>query len=139
MSNWSSLLPPNFKETIKSWIDDDCPSFDVGGFVVGEKAEKAILYCKSSGVLAGLPFAQAVFDYLQLEVNWFVEEGVYVEVTESEKVPIASVHGACRNILLAERTALNIITRASGVATESRKANEIVKKNDWHGFMAGTR
>jgi nicotinate-nucleotide pyrophosphorylase (carboxylating) len=34
------------------------------------------------------------------------------------KVIVAKVTGKCRNILLGERTGLNILTRASGIATQ---------------------
>jgi nicotinate-nucleotide pyrophosphorylase (carboxylating) len=120
-------------------VQDDCPTTDVGGFVVGEKIEIAHLFCKASGVLAGVPFAQAVFDHLELQVEWNVEEGVYVDVSETKKVVIATVRGKCRHILLAERTALNILSRASGVATQSRKAVKIAETAGWHGYVAGTR
>ena len=32
---FEDLLPPTYKETIISWIKEDIPSFDYGGFVVG--------------------------------------------------------------------------------------------------------
>jgi nicotinate-nucleotide pyrophosphorylase (carboxylating) len=138
---YSNLLAPGYKEDIKRWIDDDCPSFDIGGFVVGDKAETAVLYCKSSGVFAGLPFADAVFEYLGLAVDWHVDEGRLIDLEEEKtnKYPVAHVSGPCRNILLAERTALNIITRASGIATQARQAKHIAEKYSWSGHIAGTR
>jgi nicotinate-nucleotide pyrophosphorylase (carboxylating) len=48
---FAHLLPPHYKDEVIQWIKDDCPSFDVGGFVVGEKEESAHLYCKQSCVL----------------------------------------------------------------------------------------
>lgn len=41
------LLPPEYKRTIASWLHEDCPSFDYGGFVVGEEVKTAKLYAKS--------------------------------------------------------------------------------------------
>lgn len=138
--NYSSLLSPGIKEDIKRWIDDDCPSFDIGGFVVGDEQKEAVLFCKSSGVIAGIPFVNAVFEYLGLRVLWHVNEGNMINLDETiKKYPVASVSGPCRNILLAERTALNIITRASGIATQARQAKEIARRYGWSGFIAGTR
>lgn len=140
ISNFSHLLPPTYRESIKTWLNDDCPTTDIGGFVVGDKLETAHLLMKSSGVLAGVPFAQAVFDYMGLDVQWLVEEGTYVDVSSSSnKVVIAIVKGKCRDILLAERTSLNTLSRASGVATEARSAVNIAKQHQWHGYVAGTR
>ena len=41
------LLPTNFKQTIRDWLEEDCPSFDYGGFVVGEDESTATLYGKA--------------------------------------------------------------------------------------------
>lgn len=138
--NYSCLLSPGFKEDIKRWIDDDCPSLDIGGFVVGDESKEAVLYCKATGVLAGVPFANAVFEYLGLNVIWHAKEGSLITLDETiKKYPVASVSGPCRNILLAERTALNIITRASGIATQARQAKDIARRHNWSGHIAGTR
>ena len=45
--NYADLLPPSWTRTIAQWIDEDCPSFDYGGAVVGTVRETATLYCKS--------------------------------------------------------------------------------------------
>ncbi|KAJ3087067.1 hypothetical protein HK102_011888 [Quaeritorhiza haematococci] len=55
------LLPPTFKQTVSQWLAEDTPSFDVGGYVVGESEQVAILYAKAKGVLAGVPFFDEVF------------------------------------------------------------------------------
>lgn len=129
------------KEDVHRWIKEDMPSFDVGGYVVGDKKETAHLLCKSSCVLSGIPFAQAAFDILECEVQWRVEEGRYVDLSESNNRPviIAVVTGPCRNILMAERTVLNTMSRASGVATQAKKALEIAANHGWDGYIAGTR
>ena len=133
------LLKTNVQEEVRQWLSSDCPSTDIGGFVVGEKEEVAYLFMKSTGVLAGVPYAQMVFEEMGLEVKWQREEGEFIEGSSSNKVVIAEVSGKCRNILLAERTALNIMSRASGVATKTREGVKIAKENNWSGHIAGTR
>lgn len=139
--NYNDLLPPFYKEDIKLYLKEDCPSTDIGGFVVGDKIEVAYLYCKDNCILAGLPFAQAVFDLCELDVEWLYKEGVKIDLNEinTNKIIIAIVKGKCKNILIAERTALNILSRASGVATQSNIAVNIAKKHNWNGYVAGTR
>ena len=56
-----NTLPPGVFEDVQRWIRDDIPSFDYGGYVVGDKQEIANLYCKSSCIVAGIPFAQGSF------------------------------------------------------------------------------
>jgi hypothetical protein len=41
------LLPLSYKRLITSWLEEDCPSFDYGGFVVGESEGEARLLGKS--------------------------------------------------------------------------------------------
>lgn len=41
------LLPGNYKRLISEWLEEDCPSFDYGGFVVGETEGEARLLGKS--------------------------------------------------------------------------------------------
>lgn len=41
------LLPQTYKRMISDWLEEDCPSFDYGGFVVGEKMGEAKLWGKS--------------------------------------------------------------------------------------------
>jgi hypothetical protein len=33
--SWETLLPPHWRQTVQVWLDEDVPSFDIGGFVVG--------------------------------------------------------------------------------------------------------
>jgi hypothetical protein len=41
------LLPPAYKRMIASWLEEDTPSLDYSGFVVGEDAAEAKLLGKS--------------------------------------------------------------------------------------------
>ena len=46
--NAAHLLPPHFKQTVSEWLREDAPSFDYGGFVVGESPAEAKLLGKSA-------------------------------------------------------------------------------------------
>lgn len=35
MANFAHLLPPTWKKHVQLWLEDDIPSYDIGGFVVG--------------------------------------------------------------------------------------------------------
>lgn len=41
------LLPQTYKRLISEWLEEDTPSFDYGGFVVGEEPAEARLLGKS--------------------------------------------------------------------------------------------
>ena len=143
MSGLSALLPPSYREQVKGWLAEDCPNIDIGGYVVGDKEEVAHLLCKADCCFAGVPFAQVVFDELGLSVTWKADEGSWIDTKGPEatggRVVCAEVRGKCKDILHAERTALNILSRASGVATAAHRAVQIAKSSNWHGYVAGTR
>jgi nicotinate-nucleotide pyrophosphorylase (carboxylating) len=75
MSSHSHLLPNGFKAQIAQWLQEDTPSFDYGGYVVGETDQEAILYCKAEGVLAGVPFFDEVFKQLDCKYVNFTKCG----------------------------------------------------------------
>uniref|UniRef100_A0A6U4F908 Nicotinate-nucleotide pyrophosphorylase [carboxylating] n=1 Tax=Phaeomonas parva TaxID=124430 RepID=A0A6U4F908_9STRA len=137
---WAHVLPLHWKSEVAGWLQDDMPSLDIGGFVVGEERRTAHLYGKSNGVLAGRPFFDAVFELLGCEVEWHMREGAEVDADAAGgKVHVATVTGPARHLLIGERTALNTLARCSGVATKTRDAVAIKEKAGWHGMVAGTR
>lgn len=143
MPEFQNLLPANgqWKQDVTNWLQEDVPSFDYGGYVVGSAKKNATLLCKQDGILSGVPFAQEVFDQCGLEVEWLHKEGEHLEPSKSGagKIPVAKVNGEAKNILLAERTALNILSRSSGIATISRKTIKVARSVGFNGIIAGTR
>ncbi|KAJ3118451.1 hypothetical protein HDU96_001618 [Phlyctochytrium bullatum] len=138
--NFAHLLPSTFSSLVSSWLAEDVPSFDYGGFVVGETDQVAILYGKAKGVLAGVPFFDEVFRQVNCRVEWLMKEGTEFDPSaEGGKKEVARVYGKARNILLGERPALNMLARASGIATRSRKLKKIQEEACWTGLIAGTR
>ncbi|KAK8174982.1 nicotinate-nucleotide pyrophosphorylase-like protein [Phyllosticta citrichinensis] len=111
------LLPQSYKRMVSEWLEEDTPSFDYGGFVVGEDMAEARLLGKSKGVLAGVPFFDEVFKQLDCTVEWHVQEGESFEPVKH----CATVRGPVRKVLLGERVALNMLARCSGIATNIKK------------------
>ncbi|WFD20421.1 nicotinate-nucleotide diphosphorylase (carboxylating) [Malassezia caprae] len=144
---YAHLLPPSWKAIVTAWLDEDCPSFDWGGFVVGDAPRTATLWCKAEGVLAGVPFVDAVFEQLQCSVQWHYAEGTYLRAGDSVpgtpagrvKIAVARVSGPTRHLLLGERVSLNTLARCSGIATASRELLEAARSAGFQGIVAGTR
>ncbi|KAI0273945.1 Quinolinate phosphoribosyl transferase [Russula aff. rugulosa BPL654] len=134
---YSHLLPPSWKSQVVAWLNEDTPSFDYGGFVVGEAQREAFLLGKGSkrAVLAGTPFVNEIFRHLDCIVEWHVEEGDEFEPIKR----IATVRGKARYLLLGERVALNILARCSGIATASKRIKDLAQSYGFRGIIAGTR
>lgn len=131
----SHLLPPHYRELVRSWLREDIPSFDYGGFVVGAGRREAVLLCKSPGALCGIPFFTAIFQELGCEVEWLYKEGCSLQPI----CEVARVSGPVNKVLQGERTALNVLTRASGIATHARELAKEAERIGWSGEVAGTR
>lgn len=133
MPTFAHLLPPSWKSKITEWLAEDVPSFDYGGFVVGEVEREAYLLGKGKqrAVLAGVPFVDEIFSQLgcrqvsvllppetQLtpcnSVEWHLKEGEEFDPVKH----IATVRGKARHLLLGERISLNLLARCSGIATK---------------------
>lgn len=99
------------------------------------------MYCKQDGMLCGVPFAQEVFNQCELQVEWLFKEGSFLEPSKNDsgKIVVAKITGPAKNILLAERTALNILSRSSGIATASHKIISLARSTGYKGTIAGTR
>ncbi|MDI6766940.1 MAG: carboxylating nicotinate-nucleotide diphosphorylase [Bacteroidota bacterium] len=80
---------------------------------------------KESGIIAGLDMAEMVFHFIDPELMFkrFFQDGSYLE----SGTIVSTVDGPFGSILKAERTALNILQRMSGIATLTKKFVDIVK------------
>ncbi len=80
--------------------------------------------CKAPGVIAGLEIAALVFRFCDPGVIFgpLVEDGAAVKHGDV----VAVVRGSARGLLKAERTALNLLQRMSGIATMTRAYVEAV-------------
>ncbi|KAF4619642.1 hypothetical protein D9613_005112 [Agrocybe pediades] len=131
-NSYEHLLPPSWKQQITSWLAEDTPSFDYGGYVVGEVQREAYLFGKGSqtAVLAGSPFVTEIFAQLGCEVEWHINEGDTFEPVKH----VATVKGKARFLLLGERIALNLLARCSGIATKSKRIKDLARGFGFKGF-----
>jgi nicotinate-nucleotide pyrophosphorylase (carboxylating) len=84
------------------------------------------LKAREEGVVAGVPVACLVFELLDVAYEAKVEDGDRVAPGQV----LVAVGGSTRAILRAERTALNLLTHLSGIATATRR---------WMDAMEGTK
>lgn len=106
------------RQLIQRALDEDLPDITSEAiFSPGERGSAAFV-SKSSGVLAGLDFAEQTFAMLDSSMK-FTTSG-----TDGSKLQpgqlIAEVDAAVIALLSGERTALNFLQRASGIATLTR-------------------
>ena len=114
------------------------PTTDYGGFVVGSEEGEGHVLVKAAGVMAGVPFVDAVFERLGCAVEWEYGDGA-VFGDDVGKTRVAVVRGPTHRILQGERIALNVLARCSGIATAARAFADKKAAAGWAGVVAGTR
>jgi len=93
--------------------------------VPAEARIDAVIASRQPGVLAGLDAALLAFELLDpaLELKRLCDDGARVERGQ----PVARISGSARPVLAAERTALNLLCRLSGVATATRSLADAIE------------
>lgn len=120
------INPLKLQKLIENCLDEDAGSGDLttNSIVPPEASSTGYIVTKESGVVAGLPVAEAVFRHLDPSVEFraLARDG---EKVEPGRV-LAEVEGKTRAILTGERLALNFLQRLSGIATATAKLVELV-------------
>ena len=81
-----------------------------------------LVVVKEPAVVAGVAYATAVCDQLECRSVWRVVDGTIVEA----QTPIGTLRGSLSAVLRAERPMLNLLQRATGIATTTRTYVEVL-------------
>jgi nicotinate-nucleotide pyrophosphorylase (carboxylating) len=108
-------------QSIREMLNEDIGAGDITteSLVDANHQSSAVLIAKQTGIVAGLPIVSRVFQELDplLEFQPQVAEGQKVDAYQT----IAVLTGSTKAILTAERVALNLVQRMSGIATLTRQ------------------
>jgi len=114
-------LPPDaYRELVRRALAEDVGRGDIttAGTVDPRQQARAVIMAKSRCVLAGLDVAREAFRQIDPGMTMSVHRG---DGTLCEPgTPVASIWGRAAALLTAERTALNLLQRLSGIATLTR-------------------
>src|SRR5712691_7050297 len=119
----SFILPMLDREGIRKLVqralDEDLPDITSESIFDARDRGKAELVIKSEGIIAGLEFAELTFAILDSSARFIarVEDGASVKTGQT----MAEVSATVIALLSGERTALNFLQRASGIATMTRR------------------
>ena len=115
-------------------LEEDEGFGDVTSNSVIDKNEEvnAYIVSKDDGILAGIDVAKQLFESKDVRVIFHLNDGCGIKKGDL----LMSLSGNARDILLVERTALNLLMRMSGVASA---ANQYVNLVDGKVIIAGTR
>ena len=128
------------RNRILSYLEEDLGSGDITSEVVipSDLHAEAEVWCKGTSesvVICGVEEACIALEICGCHTSKLVEDGAIVTGNQQ----VIAVKGNAREILKAERTALNLLMRMSGVATESRKFDVLLRKLGVNTLITATR
>ena len=112
------------KSTVKLALNEDLyPSGDITSALINnDKIVTVKLISNQNAVVAGLLFAKQTFSLIDNKIKFIIKKKDGSRIKKGSLV--ALIKGKAKNILIAERVALNFLSHISGIAT---KTNEFVK------------
>lgn len=128
----------NLRESLVRFLREDIGQGDLTSQYTVNKDLKSSsqIICKSEiAVVAGLEEAKIIFEICNCDSKALVNDGDIVK----RDIRVMKIIGNTRAILKAERTALNLIMRMSGIATDTKKFVDIVKTVSKDIKVMGTR
>ena len=122
-------LSENFiKNTVKLALNEDLyPSGDItSDLIQNNKIIEVKLISNESAVIGGLRFAKYAFALIDKKIKFVSKkkDGHFVKKNSL----IATIKGNAKNILIAERVALNFLSHISGIATKTNKFVKLAGK-----------
>ena len=123
-------------DDIDRFLEEDIGSGDITTLMfVPDTGATANIVCEDHAVMAGLEEAEITFSKFGIVARRLVDDGSVV----TPGTRVMELAGPARGITTAERTALNIMMRMSGIATMVHEATEKCRPFSDTVKIAGTR
>src|SRR5262245_34478098 len=109
------MEPGEIEAIVRRALDEDLPDITSESIFDRQERGRATFIAKERGIIAGLAFAEATFKAIEADAAFEprVSDGEQVE----PGAVIAEASASVIALLSGERTALNLMQRASGIAT----------------------
>ena len=109
------------RNTVKRALNEDLyPSGDItSSLVKNNKIVKVKLLSNENAIVGGLLFTKQAFDLVDNKIKFKIKKKDGSNVKKDSLIAI--IEGNARNILIAERVALNFLSHISGIATKTNK------------------
>lgn len=114
----------NVKKELLRFLAEDAHSYDITSALLPNQKINAQIISRDDGMIAGIKFAKDIFKLKRIHVKSFKTDGSKVRANQK----ILQISGNSRDILSCERTVLNLLSRMSGIATQTNFLVTQIKK-----------
>lgn len=112
------------KRELLRFLAEDIGKEDISSKLLPRKKIKAKIISRQNGVIAGVKFAQDIFVLKGNKVTIIKKDASKIKAGQT----ILEIAGPVYSILSCERTALNLLSRMSGIATQTSNLVEKIRK-----------
>jgi len=128
-------LGTNIKKELLRFIFEDIQGGDITSVLLPKKRIKAKIISRQEGVLAGVKFAGDIFRLKGCNVKMIKKDGAKLKSNQI----ILQISGNAGTVLSCERTALNLLSRMSGIATQTNFLVSKIRKINTKTKLYSTR
>ena len=125
----------NIKKELSRFVSEDVQSGDITSVLLPKNKIRAKIISREDGVLAGVKFAGEIFRLKGCSIKIIKKDGTKLKPNQT----ILQVSGNARHILSCERTALNLLSRMSGIATQTNLLVSKIRKINTKTNLYSTR
>ena len=125
----------NAQRELKRFLAEDIRQGDLTSKLLGQKEITAEIITRQDAIVAGANFAKQIFSLNGCSVKIVTNDGKKAKANQS----ILRIKGKAYSILACERTALNLLSRMCGIATNTNHLVSIIKKNKSKSNLFATR
>ncbi len=111
----------NSKKQLSQFLAEDIGKGDITSALLDKKRITVTIISRENAIVAGVQYAKEIFKIKGCSVKVLKKDGSKIKPNQT----IISITGDAGKILTCERTALNLLTRMSGIATQT---DHLVKK-----------
>ena len=114
----------NIKTELRKFLSEDIGKGDITSSLLTRKKISATIISRESGIIAGVKFAKMIFAMKGCTVKIMKKDGRTVKTNQK----IMTISGNAGTILTCERTVLNLMSRMSGIATQTNLLVKMIPK-----------
>ncbi len=108
------------KKELARFLAEDIGRGDITSNLLPRKKINARIISRQDGIIAGVNYSKEIFSSKGCQVRIIKKDGNKIKPNQT----IIEISGSAQSILSCERTALNLLSRMSGIATKTKKLVE---------------
>ena len=111
------------KRELKRFLDEDVGNGDITSKLLEKKKIVASIITREETIVAGTKYAKEVFALKKCKTKIYKKDGKIAKANQT----ILEIKGNAGDVLTCERTALNLLSRMCGIATQTNNLRKQIK------------